>query len=176
MTFRSQSLASSRFGRTAGLLFAVLVLAACSGSGDANGDTSSHSTVAAAQAAGTDGHPAEISQGEEIELKDFAVAGEYTVFDFMSEYCPPCKQIAPWMNRLHAERDGVTVVKVDINRPGVRGIDWKSPVASQFGLSSIPHFKVLDAEGNLVAEGDRAWEMLVAWLEELPATQESGQG
>lgn len=170
------SSATTRFsGRAAATLLAVLFIAACSGSGNATDSESAHATLAAAKSAAV-AEPVRISQGEEVELADFAVVGEVTVFDFMSDYCPPCKQIAPWMDRLHNEREGVSVVKVDINRPGVRGIDWKSPVAAQFGLSSIPHFKVLDAEGKLVAEGDRAWQMLVVWLGELPVVEGSGQG
>ena len=163
-------------GPSLATLFTVLLLAACSGSGNADGDAPPVATTGGdASAASVDGHPMRISQGEEIRLADYAVEGQYTVFDFMSDYCPPCVKIAPWMDRLHNERPGVTVVKVDINRPGVRGIDWKSPVAAQFGLSSIPHFKVMGPEGNLIAEGDKAWEMLVVWLEELPPVQESGQ-
>lgn len=164
-------------GQSLAMLFAVLLLAACSGSGDADADGAQAATAeSGALAASVDGHPVRISQGEEVRLADYTNEGEYTVFDFMSDYCPPCQRIAPWMNRLHSERPGVTVVKVDINRPGVRGIDWKSPVAAQFGLSSIPHFKVMDAEGNVVAEGDKAWEMLVVWLEELVPVEEPGQG
>lgn len=163
-------------GHSLATLFTVLLLAACSGSGNADGDTAQAATAeTGAFAVSADGHPLRISQGEQIQLTDYVIEGEYTVFDFMSDYCPPCTRIAPWMNRLHNERPGVNVIKVDINRPGVRGIDWKSPVAAQFGLSSIPHFKVMDAEGNLVAEGDKAWEMLVAWLEELAPVEESGQ-
>ncbi len=163
-------------GHSLATLFLVLLLAACSGSGNAEGDVAQAATPeSGAFAASVDGRPARVSQGEEIRLADYAIEGQYTVFDFMSDYCPPCKSIAPWMNRLHAESPGVTVVKVDINRPGVRGIDWKSPVAAQFGLSSIPHFKVMDPEGNLVAEGNKAWEMLVVWLEELTPVEESGR-
>lgn len=161
-----------RSGQCVAVLFAALLVAACSDNGLPSGSSTAHATVAEAQEA--EG-PTMISHGEAIVLADFAVAGSYTVFDFMSEYCPPCKQISPWMDRLHRERDGVQVIKVDINRPGVRGIDWQSPVARQFGLSSIPHFKVLDAEGKLVAEGDAAWEMLVAWLMELPTDEDSGK-
>jgi len=164
-------------GRSFAKLFTVLLLAACSGSGNADTDGAQSATAdTGAFAASVDGHPVRISQGEKILLADYAIEGEYTVFDFMSDYCPPCQRIAPWMNRLHTERSGVTVIKVDINRPGVRGIDWKSPVAAQFGLSSIPHFKVMTADGTVVAEGDKAWEMLVVWLQELAPVEKSGQG
>ena len=161
-------------GRTLVILFAVALLAACSGSGNATDDGEGKgSTSATAMEAAASEHPIRISQGQEVQLADYAVVGQHVVFDFMSDYCPPCRQIAPWMDRLHAESDKVTVVKVDINRPGVRQIDWKSPVAAQFRLSSIPHFKVMDEKGNLVAEGDQAWNMVVAWLQELDAAEQA---
>jgi thioredoxin-like negative regulator of GroEL len=166
-------------GRTLAIIFAVALLAACSGSGNAtDGQEQSSATQVTANDSGSDkpAHPIRVSQGQEIQLADYAVTGQNVVFDFMSDYCPPCKQIAPYMDRLHAESGQVTVVKVDINRPGVRGIDWKSPVAAQFRLSSIPHFKVMDDKGNLVAEGDQAWEMVVGWLRELDAAQQQAQG
>ena len=54
------------------------------------------------------------------------------------------------------KRPDLYVVKVDINRPGVEGIDWQSPVARQFGLEGIPQLKIYSPEGKLQAEGDEA--------------------
>lgn len=158
-------------GRSLIVAFAVVVLAACSGSGNAT-DSQQQDTAGANEAAAA-AHPIRISQGQPVELADYAVEGQHVVFDFMSDYCPPCRQIAPWMDRLHAESDEVTVVKIDINRPGIKQIDWGSPVAAQFRLSSIPHFKVMDEKGNLVAEGDQAWQMVVGWLQQLDAAQQN---
>jgi thiol-disulfide isomerase/thioredoxin len=108
--------------------------------------------------------PAHISQGKEVKLADYLVPGKTTVFDFYSEYCPPCRAIAPRLEELHMTRDDIVVVKVDINRPGVKGIDWQSPVARQYKLQSIPHFKVYDPDGKLQAEGDKAYELVTSWL------------
>jgi thioredoxin-like negative regulator of GroEL len=116
--------------------------------------------------------PEEISFGQTVDLSQFLISGEITVFDFTSPYCGPCRQLAPWMDRLHAERPGVTVVKVNINRPQKRGIDWASPVARQFGLQSIPAFLVYDAEGNVMAEGAAAKRMVIDWLRQLEAPGE----
>jgi len=46
-------------------------------------------------------------------------------------------------------------------------------VAAQFRLSSIPHFKVMDEKGNLVAEGEQAWTMVVSWLQKLDEARQS---
>ncbi|HEY4302662.1 MAG TPA: thioredoxin family protein [Candidatus Didemnitutus sp.] len=95
---------------------------------------------------------AQVSQGKEIQLSDYVVPGKTTIFDFSSDYCGPCRTYTDPLANLHAKRSDVAVVRVDINRPGVRGIDWKSPVAREFSLESIPHFKVYGPDGKLKAE------------------------
>jgi len=96
--------------------------------------------------------PLSISQGQEVNLADFVVTGKITIFEFTSEYCPPCRGYAEPLLLLHRNRDAVAVVKVDINRPVTHKIDWDSPVAKQFGMQSIPHFKVYGPDGKLMAE------------------------
>lgn len=109
--------------------------------------------------------PAHVSFGAEVSLAELAVPGKTTIFDFTSQYCPPCRAIAPKLDKLHASRADIAVVKIDINRPDVKGIDWKSPVARQYALQSIPHFKVFGPDGKLKAEGDEARAMVSKWLE-----------
>ncbi|HEX2852161.1 MAG TPA: thioredoxin family protein [Opitutaceae bacterium] len=108
--------------------------------------------------------PAHIAMGQRVVIADYVVPGKTTIFDFTSEYCPPCRAIAPKLDALHAKRDDIAVVKVDINRPGVKGIDWRSPVATQYKMQSIPNFKVFGPDGKLVAEGEKAGELVRSWL------------
>jgi thiol-disulfide isomerase/thioredoxin len=96
--------------------------------------------------------PVRIAHGEPVNLTDYLVPGKTTVFDFTSEYCPPCRGYDQPLVKLHQQRSDVAVVKVDINRPDVKKIDWQSPVAQQFVMRSIPHFKVYGPDGQLVAE------------------------
>lgn len=96
--------------------------------------------------------PAHIAQGQKVDLADYLVPGKTTVFDFTSKYCPPCRGYDEPLVKLHAQRADIVVVKVDINRPETKGIDWKSPVAQQYGMNSIPHFKVYGPDGKLIAE------------------------
>lgn len=96
--------------------------------------------------------PLHVSQGQEVALADFLVPGKTVVFDFTSKYCGPCQAYNEPLKLLHAKRADIVVVKVDINRPETRGIDWQSPVARQYDLHSIPHFKVYSPQGQLVAE------------------------
>ena len=101
------------------------------------------------------------TEGQKLELADHLVPGKTNIIDFYSEFCPPCKAVAPILEKL-ANKDGdVVVSKIDINRPDTRGIDWNSPVAQQYKLRSIPHFKIYDGEGNLVAEGQEAKNKVV---------------
>jgi thiol-disulfide isomerase/thioredoxin len=103
-----------------------------------------------------------------VNLADYVVPGKTTVFDFTSKYCPPCEAIAPELDKLHAKRADIAVVAVDINRPETRGIDWKSPVAQQYSLRSIPHFKVYGPDGKLLAEDTpndaKGRKMVMQWL------------
>ena len=76
--------------------------------------------------------------------------------------------LAPMLEKVHATRKDVAVVAVDINRAGVKGIDWKSPVAKQYGLRSIPHFKVFGPDGKMIAEDKpddaAARKMITQWF------------
>ena len=109
--------------------------------------------------------PEHISHGAKVTLTDYLVPGKTTVFDFTSQYCPPCRAIAPRLEKLHETREDIVVVKVDINRPNVKGIDWDSPVAQQYNLQSVPQFKVYDPSGKLVSEGKPASQLIYGWLE-----------
>lgn len=111
--------------------------------------------------------PLHVSRGQPIKIADYLAPGKTVVFDFYSDFCGPCVAVAPTLEKLHAKRADIIVVKVDINRPGVRGIDWDSPVTKQFGLRSIPHFKVYGPNGKLMAEdgpgNSKARQMVLAW-------------
>lgn len=109
----------------------------------------------------------EVSHGERVELTDYLVPGQTVIFDFFSQYCGPCVQLAPYVEKLAETRDDIVLVQVDINRPGVQGIDWQSPVAQQYGMRSIPHFKIYGPDGAKVAEGDQARNMIMGWLQQM---------
>lgn len=108
--------------------------------------------------------PLRIARGERVDLADYLVPGKTTVFDFTSEFCPPCRAYDPTLLALHQQRADVAVVKVDINRPGLKRIDWQSPVAQQYGMKSIPHFKVYGPDGKLIAEDRAARALVNQWI------------
>lgn len=102
--------------------------------------------------------------GEEIDLAGFIPAGKMTIVDFYSEYCPPCRQISPKLAKLGGKRRDLAILKFDINRKGVRGIDWGSPLARQYGIQSVPSFRIYDRRGELQAEGQPAFTLVVQLL------------
>jgi thioredoxin 1 len=109
--------------------------------------------------------PEHISRGAEVTITDYLVPGKTVIFDFTSEFCPPCRAVAPHLEKLHQSREDIVVVKVDINRPDVKRIDWDSPVAEQYRLQSVPHFKVYGPDGKLVVEGKPASKLVYSWLQ-----------
>jgi len=96
-----------------------------------------------------------------VNLEKKIVKGKTNIIDFYSEYCPPCKRIAPFLKKLDDRRPDIAVIKIDINRTGVMGIDWQSAVAKQFKLKSIPHFIIISPWGGLMYEGKEAYNYVV---------------
>ncbi len=108
-----------------------------------------------------------VSHGETVDLADYLVPGQTVIFDFYSQYCGPCVQFGPMVEALATQRDDIVLVKVDINRPGVGGIDWQSPVAKQYNLRGIPYFRVYGPDGSPLAEGQEARDMVTGWVQEM---------
>lgn len=123
-------------------------------------------SAAQATASAKAAKPERIAFGQEVDITQYLVPGKTVVFDFTSDFCPPCRAINPHLDKLHANRDDVVVVKIDINRPDVRGIDWNSPVAQQYNMRSIPYFKVFGPDGTQLADGQEARQMVTAWFEQ----------
>jgi len=125
--------------------------------------------IPALRAAEKGATPAVISHGAEITLADNLVKSKVTIFDFFSKDCPPCMRLAPALEKLHAARDGIAVVEIDIDRPGpgVKRPDLASPVALQFKLKALPHIIIYGADGKLLAEGGLAMDIVLRWLDSL---------
>jgi thiol-disulfide isomerase/thioredoxin len=102
--------------------------------------------------------------GGEFDIESHVQKGKITIFDFFSDYCPPCRQISPLLKKLDEQRPDLVVLAVDINRKGAKGIDFYSPLARQYRLNAVPHFKIFDAQGKLVSEGQQAYGEVIRLL------------
>lgn len=102
--------------------------------------------------------------GAELEIEAYLQKGKTNIVDFYSDFCPPCRKISPLLQKLGRKRQDLAIIQVDINRRGVKGIDWSSPLARQYELNAVPHFKIYDGEGNLVKEGQESWPEILLML------------
>lgn len=103
-----------------------------------------------------------VGHGAEVDLERLLIPGKTNIVDFFSLYCGPCVSMGAYIDKLTELREDIVLLKVDINRPGKKGIDWGSPTAKQFGLQSIPHLRVYGPDGKLQAEGDDARQWVIS--------------
>ncbi len=104
--------------------------------------------------------------GQTMEVKSLVVRGKTTVVDFYSPYCPPCMYLAPLLARLGESRSDLSIQRVNINRPEVNGIDWRSPLAQQYQIKSVPYFMIFNPQGKLQAQGKEAFDLVRGWLQD----------
>jgi thiol-disulfide isomerase/thioredoxin len=112
----------------------------------------------------SNGSVAAFRPGEQADIEKLAHYGKITIFDFYSEYCPPCRMISPRLEKLDRKREDIVVVKMNINRKNVQGIDWNSPLARQYDLRSIPYFIIYGPDGKLTHEGNSATQRVAQLL------------
>ncbi|KAK6540348.1 hypothetical protein TWF694_009150 [Orbilia ellipsospora] len=83
---------------------------------------------------------------ELTSLKEFQelIAGDApTLIDFHATWCGPCKQIAPFVEKLEKEYEQINFRKVDV--------DEVSEVAAEVGVRAMPTFMVF-RKGEKVGE------------------------
>jgi hypothetical protein len=68
--------------------------------------------------------------------------------------------------QLAKKRSDLAIKKVNINRPEVNGIDWRSPLAQQYQIRQVPYFMIFSPQGQLVAQGRDAVDIVGRWLKE----------
>lgn len=66
--------------------------------------------------------------------------------DFWAEWCPPCRAMAPVLEAVAKDMDGVDVVKVDIEASGAN-----NQLATEHGVRGIPNMQVYK-DGKVVDE------------------------
>lgn len=76
------------------------------------------------------------------------------------------------LESLAARKSDIRVRKVDINRPGVKGIDFQSPVARQYIKQGVPQFEVYDGSGKLIAEEGDAYQKILEYCRQAGMTED----
>ena len=84
-----------------------------------------------------------ISHGAQVEIKQHLALGSVTIVDFYADWCGPCRQLAPNLEQMTRSDPEVALRKIDI-------VNWKTPVAQQFNIHSIPRVDVYNRSGGLI--------------------------
>lgn len=104
--------------------------------------------------------------GYPVSLSPHLVKGRYTIVEFYSDHCPPCREIGPLLGRLVAGKENLVVRRIDIDRAGATQIDWDSPVARKYRIQRVPTFRVYGPDCKLLLQGDEARDQVVKWMRE----------
>ena len=95
-------------------------------------------------AAARRGQPVEvISHGQQVDINQHLALGNVTVVDFYADWCGPCRQLSPNLEQMATSDPEIALRKIDI-------VNWRTPVAQQFNIHSIPHVNVYNRGGSLV--------------------------
>src|SRR3989339_6437 len=98
-----------------------------------------------------------ISNGEEVDIKEYVGNGYVVIIDFYADWCGPCLALAPKIEELVKENDDVILRKVNI-------VKWGSPVARQYGINSIPDVRVFDKKGNMIESPSATYSRIEGYV------------
>ena len=103
-------------------------------------------------------------QGERFNVTEYLAKSKINVIAFSSRSCPHCQALNDKLAELSQRSTDLVVSQLVIDRDGVQGIDWQSPLARQYELRSVPYFQVYDQTGKLLAEGEAARKMIAKFM------------
>lgn len=104
-------------------------------------------TVSAAASPGDDSEVKLIAaRGEAVEVTDHLVPGKFTVVDFYADWCPSCRTLSPYLERVARARDEVVLRKVNV-------VNWSTPVVAKYRVTALPYLQMYDPGGKLIADG-----------------------
>ncbi|MBC5649449.1 thioredoxin family protein [Christensenella tenuis] len=94
-------------------------------------------------------------------VQEWTEDGLPVFIDFTADWCPYCKEMEPVLEELKQQYDGkITFATVNIDR--------QKKIAQEFGISSVPLYVMLDAQGTPLTyyPGAATKEALVSFIEE----------
>src|SRR5437867_6435214 len=83
-----------------------------------------------------------IAHGAQVDITKHLALGNVTVVDFYADWCGPCRQLSPSLEQMARTDPEIALRKIDI-------VNWKTPVARQFNVNSIPQVNVYNRAGSL---------------------------
>lgn len=102
-----------------------------------------------------------ISQGDEVELSDHAVAGKFTIYDFGAPWCAPCHVAEKMLKDYLRDHDDVAVRAIVLDSQNPKE-SFAMPAAHQHLRSApgLPYFVVVNAKGKAVFKGSDVAKLL----------------
>jgi thioredoxin 1 len=97
--------------------------------------------------------------GQPVDLPSLLAEGKVTIVDFFAEWCGPCRQISPHLERLAKDDPDVVLVKIDI-------ANWNTPVTQQFGIRSVPSMRVFNRARRQVGDATHDLNLLMQHVQQ----------
>ena len=88
----------------------------------------------------------EISRGEKVDVKRHLVPGKYTIVAFFhDDWSSDGLDLSAKIEAQVRGRDDMVLRRIKVP-------EWNAPVARQYGITSLPHYKFWNSGGRLVKE------------------------
>ena len=84
-----------------------------------------------------------ISHGTQVDINQHLARGYVTIVDFYADWCPACRWLSPRLEQMAASDPQIALRKIDI-------VNWKTAVARQFTIDSLPQVSIYNRAGQLI--------------------------
>jgi thiol-disulfide isomerase/thioredoxin len=84
-----------------------------------------------------------ITHGAQVDINQHLALGNVTVVDFYADWCGPCRQLSPSLERMARTDPEIALRKIDI-------VNWNTAVVRQYNVHSIPQVNIYNRGGRLV--------------------------
>ena len=84
-----------------------------------------------------------ISHGAPVDITNHLALGNVTIVDFYADWCGPCKWLSPHLEQMARSDPEIALRKIDI-------VNWKTAVARQYHVGSIPQVNIYNRTGRLI--------------------------